>query len=92
MLEEKLKAEASGILNWLLEGTARWQNEGLVAPHIMMNTVGRWTLSETLSRSGVSLRLALLFGLGNCINPIPTGVMITTNTPLARGFSPCAYT
>jgi len=31
-LEAKLKAEASGILNWLLEGTARWRKEGLKAP------------------------------------------------------------
>jgi putative DNA primase/helicase len=31
-LEGKLKAESSGILNWLLEGTARWQRERLKAP------------------------------------------------------------
>ncbi len=36
-LEEKLKAEASGILNWLLEGTARWQKEKLKVPAVILN-------------------------------------------------------
>jgi putative DNA primase/helicase len=36
-LEEKLKAEASGILNWILEGTAQWQKEGLKAPAEIIN-------------------------------------------------------
>ena len=31
-LEEKLKGEASGILNWLLEGCLLWQKEGLDLP------------------------------------------------------------
>ncbi|WP_446812051.1 phage/plasmid primase, P4 family [Methylomonas sp. 2BW1-5-20] len=31
-LFEKLKAEASGILNWLVEGFRAWQAEGLVIP------------------------------------------------------------
>jgi putative DNA primase/helicase len=31
-LEQKLKTEASGILNWLLEGAMRWQKEGLKTP------------------------------------------------------------
>jgi putative DNA primase/helicase len=31
-LDEKLKAEASGILNWLLEGCNLWQKEGLELP------------------------------------------------------------
>lgn len=31
-LFEKLEAEASGILNWLLEGCLMWQEEGLGAP------------------------------------------------------------
>jgi putative DNA primase/helicase len=41
-LEEKLKAEASGILNWLLEGTARWQREGLVAPDAILNATDEY--------------------------------------------------
>jgi putative DNA primase/helicase len=31
-LDLKLREEASGILNWLLEGTARWKWERLKAP------------------------------------------------------------
>jgi putative DNA primase/helicase len=31
-LEMKLREEASGIFNWLLEGTARWRREGLKTP------------------------------------------------------------
>src|SRR5690606_29414262 len=31
-LEEKLKAEASGILNWIIEGCLMWQSEGLNPP------------------------------------------------------------
>jgi len=36
-LEAKLKQETSGILNWLLEGTARWKREGLIAPSDILN-------------------------------------------------------
>ncbi|AFM26025.1 phage/plasmid primase, P4 family [Desulfomonile tiedjei] len=31
-LREKLKAEASGILNWLIEGCLKWQQDGLKVP------------------------------------------------------------
>jgi putative DNA primase/helicase len=31
-LVEKLRGEASGILNWLLEGFERWSEKGLIAP------------------------------------------------------------
>jgi putative DNA primase/helicase len=41
-LEEKLKTEASGILNWLLEGVARWQKEGLVAPEAVLNATDEY--------------------------------------------------
>jgi putative DNA primase/helicase len=36
-LEKKMREEASGILNWLLEGTARWRREGLKAPAVILN-------------------------------------------------------
>ncbi len=36
-LEEKLRAEASGILNWLLEGMRRWQKEKLQVPKSILN-------------------------------------------------------
>ena len=35
-LELKLREEASGILNWLLEGTARWKDEKLKAPKAVL--------------------------------------------------------
>jgi putative DNA primase/helicase len=41
-LEEKLKQEASGILNWLLEGTARWRREGLQAPSAILNATDEY--------------------------------------------------
>jgi putative DNA primase/helicase len=34
-LEEKLLAEASGILNWLIEGARRWFSEGLTLPSVI---------------------------------------------------------
>jgi len=34
-LEEKLRAEAPGILNWLIEGALRWRDEGLKAPGVV---------------------------------------------------------
>jgi putative DNA primase/helicase len=41
-LEMKLKNEASGILNWLLEGTARWRREGLKAPAAILNATDEY--------------------------------------------------
>jgi putative DNA primase/helicase len=35
-LEAKLREEAGGILNWLLEGIARWKREGLKAPRAVL--------------------------------------------------------
>jgi putative DNA primase/helicase len=41
-LEMKLKNEASGILNWLLEGTERWKREGLKAPASVLNATDEY--------------------------------------------------
>ena len=41
-LEQKLREEASGILNWLLEGTARWRREGLKAPSVILNATDEY--------------------------------------------------
>jgi|TergutMp193P3_1026864.scaffolds.fasta_scaffold53565_2 putative DNA primase/helicase len=41
-LEEKLIAEASGILNWLLEGVRRWRKEGLKAPDIVLKATNEY--------------------------------------------------
>jgi putative DNA primase/helicase len=41
-LELKLRNEASGILNWLLEGAARWKRERLQAPAIVLNATDEY--------------------------------------------------
>jgi putative DNA primase/helicase len=41
-LESKLKAEASGILNWLLEGTVRWKTEGLRTPAAILHATDEY--------------------------------------------------
>jgi putative DNA primase/helicase len=41
-LELKLKDEASGILNWLLEGTERWKREKLKAPDSVLNATDEY--------------------------------------------------
>jgi hypothetical protein len=69
-LEEKLRGEASGILNWLLEGAKRWTEERLKTPQIITSAPdeyrGRWTLSVTLSGNGVSRNRGQALGQGNC--------------------------
>jgi len=35
-LEEDLKAEASGVLNWLIEGCIKWQDAGLKPPRAVL--------------------------------------------------------
>jgi putative DNA primase/helicase len=41
-LEMKLRNEASGILNWLLEGAARWKRERLQAPAVVLNATDEY--------------------------------------------------
>ena len=41
-LEAKLRQEASGILNWLLEGAARWKRERLQAPAVILNATDEY--------------------------------------------------
>jgi putative DNA primase/helicase len=70
-LEEKLRAEASGILNWLLEGTARWQREKLKAPAAILNAtedyrgemdiIGNFVKECCIQKPGVSIRVRELF-------------------------------
>jgi putative DNA primase/helicase len=57
-LQEKLNAEASGILNWLIEGCLAWQQQGLALPDSMredteayrqeQDVVGRFISEECL--------------------------------------------
>ena len=70
-LEEKLRAEASGILNWLLEGTARWKREGLSAPAAVLNAtneyrgemdvIGNFLKECCAVREGATVRIRELF-------------------------------
>ena len=41
-LENKLRNEVSGILNWLLEGTERWKRERLQTPDIVLNATDEY--------------------------------------------------
>jgi putative DNA primase/helicase len=46
MLREKLRAEASGILAWLVEGCLEWQSMGLDPPPIVMNATNEQRREE----------------------------------------------
>jgi putative DNA primase/helicase len=41
-LQNKLKAEFSGILNWAIEGCIRWQNEGLKEPKRIVEAIAEY--------------------------------------------------
>lgn len=45
-LSEKLKAEASGILAWLVRGCLTWQKEGLKPPHIVKEATAKYREGE----------------------------------------------
>ena len=70
-LEEKLIKEASGILNWLLEGVANWKREGLVAPDAVLNAtdeyrgemdvIGNFIKERCTANAGVSIRIRELY-------------------------------
>ena len=70
-LEMKLKSEGSGILNWLLEGTARWRGEGLKAPAAILNAtdeyrgemdvIGNFLKERCVQKKEVSIRIRELY-------------------------------
>jgi putative DNA primase/helicase len=70
-LEAKLREEAPGILNWLLEGTARWKREGLKAPSAILNAtdeyrgemdvIGNFLKECCIQSPGTSIRIRELF-------------------------------
>ena len=70
-LEQKLMQEGPGILNWLLEGSMRWCNEGLRAPRIVLNAtaeyraemdvVGDFISERCEQKPGVCIRARELF-------------------------------
>ncbi|MFP3041730.1 phage/plasmid primase, P4 family [Treponema primitia] len=70
-LEEKLLAEKSGILNWLILGTQRWFEKGLAAPQIItsateeyrseMDVLGAFIKECCIQGPGISVRARELF-------------------------------
>jgi putative DNA primase/helicase len=70
-LERKLKAEASGILNRLLEGAGRWAAEGLNTPPVVtsatdeyrgeMDVIGNFIREQCVQEPGMSIRARELF-------------------------------
>jgi putative DNA primase/helicase len=70
-LEEKLLAEKSGILNWLIEGVLRWRVEGLKTPQVItsandeyrseMDIIGNFIKDRCEQKPGVSIKARELF-------------------------------
>jgi len=70
-LEEKLREEASGILNWLLAGTRRWRQEGMRAPKVVMtatdeyrgemDVIGNFIKEKCVQKKEVSIRIRELY-------------------------------
>ncbi|WP_461256853.1 DNA primase family protein [Treponema sp. R80B11-R83G3] len=70
-LEAKLKQETSGILNWLLEGTANWKREGLIAPADIldatdeyrgeMDVIGNFIKERCVKDGGITIRIRDLY-------------------------------
>ena len=70
-LDEKLRAEASGILNWLLEGTYRWRKERLRTPAAILNAtdeyrgemdvIGNFLKESCVQKPEATIRIRELF-------------------------------
>jgi putative DNA primase/helicase len=70
-LEEKLRGEASGSLNWLLEGTRLWREGGLKVPAAILNAtdeyrsemdvIGNFLKECCVQREGATIRIRELF-------------------------------
>jgi putative DNA primase/helicase len=70
-LEQKLLAEKSGILNWLIEGVLRWKQQGLNVPAIItnatdeyrgeMDVIGNFIRERCVQRPGAAIRARELF-------------------------------
>jgi putative DNA primase/helicase len=70
-LESKLAGEGPGILNWILEGTMRWCNEGLKTPPVVssatdeyrgeMDVIGNFIKELCVQGPGCSIRARELF-------------------------------
>ena len=70
-LEEKLKNETSGILNWLFEGTALWLKKGLKPPDVVLNAtneyrgemdvMGNFLKEKCIQKKEISIRIRELY-------------------------------
>ena len=70
-LELKLREEASGILNWLLEGAALWKREGLKAPKAVllatdeyrgeMDVIGNFLKDNCVQEKDLTIRIRELY-------------------------------
>jgi putative DNA primase/helicase len=70
-LEAKLREEASGILNWLLEGTVRWRQEGLKTPRAVllatdeyrgeMDVIGNFLKERCVQKKELTIRIRELY-------------------------------
>ena len=70
-LEQKLREETSGILNWILEGAERWKREKLKTPAIVLNAtdeyknemdvIGNFIKESCIQNPEVSIRIRELF-------------------------------
>jgi putative DNA primase/helicase len=83
-LEQKLLAEKSGILNWLIEGALRWKQEGLKVPVIITNATDEYRGEMDVIGNFIRERRS---GHGNCFRCIRTGVRKTTRWRQANGCS-----
>ena len=70
-LEQKLRLEGPGILNWLIEGARRWYAEGLKTPNIIikatdeyrseMDIMGNFIRERCIQQAGLSIKARELF-------------------------------
>jgi putative DNA primase/helicase len=70
-LEDKLLAEKSGILNWLIEGVKRWRKEGMKTPKIIINAtaeyrsemdvLGNFVKECCIQKEGIQIKARELF-------------------------------
>lgn len=70
-LQEKLRAEYSGILNWMIEGCRKWHENGLIAPAEIteatdsyrseMDALGSFLRERCIQGVGVTIRARELF-------------------------------
>jgi putative DNA primase/helicase len=70
-LEEKLVREGPGILNWIIEGSKRWCDEGLAMPDLVtsatdeyrgeMDVIGNFIRERCIRREGVSVKAREMF-------------------------------